>query len=161
MARFTSPGPRCYTKAMIYLGADHGGFRLKERLKQVLARTRRPFVDLGSFKYDAADDYPLIAARVARAVQRHPGSRGLLLCRSGVGVSIVANRYRRIRCVLASEAWGAARARRDEDANVLALPSERLSTNEAISIMNVWFRTTFRNAARDRRRLREIDRAPR
>lgn len=141
---------------MIYLGADHGGFTMKETIKRKLARARIPFIDCGAQSYDRFDDYPLIARTVARAVAGHPRHRGILFCRSGVGVTVVANKVRGIRSVLAEDAWIARRARRDENANILALPAEHLTPAQLWTIITAWRTTRYRGAPRDRRRLRQI-----
>lgn len=141
---------------MLYLGADHGGFRLKERLKRQLARRRIPFSDVGALRYELNDDYPDIARSVAALVARHPRHRGLLVCRSGVGVCIVANKQSGIRAVASESTWNAIRSRRDDDANILCLGADRLTDAQAMAILTAWLRTAFRNAARDRRRLKKI-----
>lgn len=141
---------------LIYLGTDHGGYELKEQIKRKLQTAKLPFKDLGAHQHDPTDDYPLIAAQVARAVSRSSQHRGVLLCRSGVGVNIVANKTKNIRAVQAADVWTAERARRDEDANILSLPADRLSTKDAWKIIRVWLSAPFRNSARDRRRLRQI-----
>ncbi len=141
---------------MIYIGADHGGFKLKEQLKRRLRTAKLPFKDLGAHRLDATDDYPLFAARVARAVSRSDKHRGILLCRSGVGVSVAANKIRGVRATVASDSWMAARARRDDNINVLALPADRLTIGAAWKIVRAFLTTKFRNAARDRRRIRQI-----
>lgn len=141
---------------MLFLGTDHGGFRLKEQLKRALQSHGLRFVDLGAHQLDSRDDYPLIAERVTRAVAKHKANRGILLCRSGVGVNIVANKKRNIRAVQAADVWTAKRARRDEDANILSLSADKLSTKDAWKIIRAWLSAPFRNSVRDRRRLRQI-----
>lgn len=146
---------------MLYLDADHGGFKLKEGLRLRLSRAGIAYRDLGPTRPSRTDDYPIPAQRVARSVSRGPRHRGLLICRSGVGMAIVANKVRGVRAVLAADAWTARRARRDEDANVLALGADRLTAAAAWRIVRAWLTAPFRNAARDRRRLREIQRIER
>lgn len=146
---------------MIYLGSDHGGYKLKETLKRILRKSRIPFRDVGPRRFNSRDDYPPIAARVARAVARDPKHRGILLCRSGVGVCIAANKVKGVRAVLAGDTWIAKRARRDDDANVICLPSERLKPAAAWAVVRAFLRQPFRNAARDRRRLQQIKRLER
>lgn len=143
---------------MLYIGADHGGYKLKELLKHHLEKSRIPFRDLGARSLNPQDDYPPIAQKVARAVARGRRAGGVLLCRSGVGVAIVANKVKGVRAVLAPDAWLATRAKRDEDANVLCLPAERLTAAQAWQIVRAWRAAPFRGAARDRRRLRQIQR---
>jgi len=141
---------------MLYLGADHGGFQLKERLKRRLVRRRLPFIDVGANRYDRDDDYPDIARSVAALVARNPRHRGLLLCRSGVGVCIVANKQPGIRAVSSEGTWTAARSRRDDDTNILCLGADHLTEARALAILSTWLRGKFRNSPRDRRRLKKI-----
>lgn len=141
---------------MIFLGSDHGGFKLKEQLARRLQAAKRPFKDMGAHRLDSSDDYPLIAARVARAVSRGSAHRGILFCRSGVGMSVAANKIRGIRATVATDTWLAGRARRDDDVNVLALPADKLSIAAAWPIVRAFLRTPFRGASRNRRRLRQI-----
>lgn len=143
---------------MLYLGTDHGGFKLKERLKVRLNKSKIAFHDIGAHRFNPRDDYPDFATRVSRLVANSPANRGLLLCRNGVGVCIVANKTPRIRAVIVSESWTAKHSRRDDDANVLCLGADRLSEAEAWRILKVWLETPFRNTARDRRRIQKIHR---
>lgn len=141
---------------MIYLGADHGGYERKEQLKRYLKRQRVRFMDLGPDRLNTDDDYPLIALRVARAVRTNKRHRGILLCRSGVGVSIVANKVPGIRSVLANTPWTARMARRDEDANILSLSAEQLTAAQARRIVRTWLTARFAGFPRYRRRLKQI-----
>ncbi len=141
---------------MLFLGSDHGGFKLKQQLKRKLMQARYDVSDLGAHQLDPDDDYPLIAFRVARAVIRHSSHRGILLCRSGVGAAVAANKINGIRATVATDAWLAGRARRDDDINVLTLPADRLNTAAAWKIVQAFLRTKFRRSPRDRRRLQQI-----
>ncbi|MBI4093052.1 MAG: RpiB/LacA/LacB family sugar-phosphate isomerase [Candidatus Kerfeldbacteria bacterium] len=141
---------------MLYLGTDHGGYKLKEQLKHMLAKAKIPFIDIGARRLDPSDDYPPIAARVARAVTRDQGNRGILLCRSGVGVAVVANKVMGVRATVAPDPWLARRARRDDNINVLALPADRLTAAASWKIIRTFLATRFRNTTRDRRRIRQI-----
>lgn len=141
---------------MLYLGSDHGGFRLKEKLKGNLQRLRIPFTDLGPNRIVPDDDYPLIAKRVALAVQKQAAHRGIVLCRSGVGANIAVNKVRGIRAVNGSDVWTVLRGRRDDNTNVLTLGSERLTSTQTWLIVRAWLTGRFRNASRDRRRFRQI-----
>lgn len=141
---------------MIFLGSDHGGIKLKEQLKHKLQAAKLPFKDMGAYRLNSSDDYPLIAARVAQAVSRDSAHRGILLCRSGVGMSVAANKIHGIRATVATDAWLAGRARRDDDVNILTLPADRLSIAAAWKIVQTFRRTKFRRSSRDRRRRRQI-----
>jgi ribose 5-phosphate isomerase B len=143
---------------MLVLGADHGGYTLKEFLKRVLLKSGHEVFDVGPAKLRSADDYPLIAAEVARRVRRTTGGRGILLCGSGVGMSVVANKFPGIRAVNAWDVKVAIRARKEEDANILVLPAHFVTQAGARAIVQVWLSTPFQRIARYRRRLGEIAR---
>lgn len=140
---------------IICIGADHGGWHLKEQLKRAAFAKRITWHDLGSTALDPGDDYPIVAVKLARRVARTKG-RGVLICRTGVGVCIVANKIRGIRAVTAPTSTIAQRARIDEDANVLCLAGEFLTLEQAKKIIVAWTTTPFSNAARHRRRLQHI-----
>lgn len=143
---------------MIYLGADHGGFKLKERIKAFLAGRGLDAVDMGNELYDPDDDYPDYARRVAEAVAQEPGiHRGVLICRNGIGMSVVANKIPGVRCSHAANIEIARTSRLDDNTNVLALPADHLSESEALAIVDVWLQTPFSGAERHQRRLKKID----
>ncbi len=131
---------------------------MKEYLKRVLRKSGHVVLDVGPERVRAADDYPLIAAEVARRVRRTTGGRGILLCGSGVGMSVVANKFAGIRAVNAWDVKVALRARKEEDANVLVLPAHFLTQAKAADIVRTWLVTPFQRIARYRRRLGEIAR---
>lgn len=143
---------------MIFLGADHGGFPLKERVKVWLRGQGWSVVDLGARRLRPTDDYPLIARRVALAVRRRTGGRGILLCRSGIGMAMVANKVRGVRAVQALSPAVVVRSRREEATNVLALAADWTSLTAAKRLIARWLATPFRPLARYRRRLRQVDR---
>jgi ribose 5-phosphate isomerase B len=143
---------------MLVLGADHGGFALKEYIKRVLLKSGQAIHDVGSDKLKPTDDYPLIAAEVAKLVRRTTGGRGILICGSGVGMSVVANKYAGIRAVNAWDVKVAIRSRKEEDANILVLPAHFVSRANAVKIINAWLETPFQRIQRYRRRLGEIAR---
>lgn len=139
----------------IFIAADHGGWHLKEQLKRAAFAKRIVWHDLGSAKLDLNDDYPAIAAKLARRVARTKG-RGVLICRTGVGVCMVANKTKDIRAAAVPTPTIAQRSRTDEDANVLCLAGEFLTLEQAKKIIAIWVATPFSNAARHRRRLLQI-----
>jgi ribose 5-phosphate isomerase B len=143
---------------MLVLGADHGGYALKEYLKRVLLKNGHEVLDVGPERLHRDDDYPLIAAEVAKRVRRTTGGRGMLLCGSGVGMSVVANKFAGIRAVNAWDVKVVTRARREEDANVLVLPAHFVTRGNAEKIVHAWLATPFQRIARYRRRLGEIAR---
>lgn len=143
---------------MVYLASDHGGYRKKELLGAWLRRRKIDFQDLGPDRRDGSDDYPIWAARLARVVQLDPGSRGILLCRSGVGMALVANKFKGIRAVHGHTAAIARQSRRDEDTNVLSLAADYQSNAQIRSIVRAWLGTDYRPTQRFQRRLRQIAR---
>ena len=143
---------------MIYLGADHRGFKLKEELKKALEKKDYRVMDLGNHRLDEEDDYPDFAAAVAKKVAGDPASRGIVLCGSGVGVDVVANRFKGVRSALAFSVKQAIMSRTDDDTNVLSLAADFMTKRQARKITEVWLRTAFSGAERHRRRIEKIDR---
>lgn len=141
---------------MIYVASDHGGWKQKQALVKALRHRGHDVVDLGPARLDPADDYPVWAARTARLVQRAPKSFGILLCRTGVGMAIVANKFRGIRAAQAGSVTVARRSRQDENANVLSLAADELSTAEIQKIALAWLQAAWRPLPRYHRRLRQL-----
>ncbi|PIQ82435.1 MAG: ribose-5-phosphate isomerase [Candidatus Omnitrophica bacterium CG11_big_fil_rev_8_21_14_0_20_64_10] len=143
----------------IAVGADHGGYLLKRRLLPVLRQAGWQPRDLGC-RSSAPCDYPLYAERVARAVALGRAQRGLLLCKSGGGMGIAANRFPGVRAVVASSAKLARHAREHNDANVLVLGAEGLDFRRARAILTAWLNADFAGG-RHARRLRLIEKIER
>ena len=127
---------------IIAIGSDHGGYRLKEEVKKYLEDKNIEFVDFGC-ESEQSVDYPDIAAKVSNAVQSKKCDQGILICRSGIGMSMVANKFKGIRCALCHNEYTAKYARLHNDANILAMGADDLTTNEAICILRMWFATEF------------------
>jgi ribose 5-phosphate isomerase B len=142
---------------IIYLGSDHRGFELKEYIEKLVRAMGYEAADVGSKDYRADDDYPDIAEEVARKVsQGYENSRGILVCGSGVGVDIVANKFRHVRSALVFNADQAYDSRNDNDSNVLCLGADYLSKDEAKRILVTWLETPFSGEERHERRLQKI-----
>jgi ribose 5-phosphate isomerase B len=142
---------------VIYIGADHNGFNLKESLKDFIRSKGYEVADLGAASYDETDDYPKFAAAVAKQVSLNPGSsRGILICKSGVGVDIVANKFRRVRSALGAAPDQVFDARHDDDVNVLSLASGFLTDADAQKIVELFIETPFAHEERFVRRIDEI-----
>ena len=145
----------------VYLGADHRGFKLKEELKTWLSENKISIKDLGAFEYDPNDDYPLFAQDVAKNVGadllENLESRGIVICGSGVGVDIVANKFKHIRSGLALNVKQVKEARKDDDINILAIPSDFVSEEEAKEIVKIFLKTPFSKEEKKTRRLSEIE----
>lgn len=139
----------------IYLGADHGGFALKEELKTFLGKKGYIFHDLGNYVEDKDDDYPEFAVRVAKSVSLEKGL-GVLVCRSGTGVAIVANKFPDVRAVSAKSVKETEKARQDEDANVLAIGADYVTGKDAKKILKTFLLTQASKKSRHVRRRKEI-----
>jgi len=143
--------------SMIYLGADHGGYQLKEQVKQWLEEWSMPYQDLGAKQLDPEDDYPDFALEVAKQVARAPQhNRGILACRSAAGMVIAANKVKGIRAVAPLTATAAQHAREHNDANVLGLSGDWLDTAAAQTVVYSWLTTSFSKESRHQRRLDKI-----
>jgi RpiB/LacA/LacB family sugar-phosphate isomerase len=143
---------------MLYIGSDHGGYDLKEDIKKFLDLHSLKYVDVGPKDLDPQDDYPKFSADLGREVAKDPESnRGILMCRSGQGVCIVANKIRGIRAATAWNEKVAEASVKDDNANVLCLPSDYISTEAAEGIVLAWLNTQFSGEERHRRRLAEIE----
>ena len=140
----------------IYLGADHAGFALKDKIKSDLIKNKFLVEDL-SKDFVKGDDYPKHAFRVSRAVRQNTGTKGILVCGSGLGMSIAANRIRGIRAVEAYDLYTAKMSRIDEDSNVLCLRSRKFLEKENLKIVHAWLKTNFSNKKRHKRRINELD----
>ena len=140
----------------VALGADHRGFALKEELKRWLAARGHEVIDLGPASADRVD-YPDYAFKVADAVVRHQADRGVLICSTGIGMSIAANKVRGVRAALADSVRLARLSREHNDANVLCLGADFVSAAEARRIVGVWLRTEFAGG-RHERRVRKLGR---
>jgi len=141
---------------MIYLGSDHGGYELKEVIKKDLQDRGEAVEDLGASD-DTPSDYPEYAYAVAEKVTDDNENRGILFCRSGQGMAIVANRIKGIRVALAWNKEVAVESRKDNDSNVLSLPADYVSEDEARAIVTAWLETPFSSEPRHQHRIDEID----
>ena len=139
----------------IAIGSDHGGYRLKEEVKKYLDEKDIEFVDLGC-EGEEAVDYPDIATAVAKEVQGKKCDQGILICRSGIGMSIVANKFKGIRCALCHNEYTAKYARLHNNANILAMGADDLTTGEAVCILRMWLATSF-EGGRHEERIKLID----
>ncbi len=125
----------------IYIGSDHAGFELKNKLKIFFKKYKT--IDLGNKKYDKNDDYPIFAARVALKVASEKNSKGILVCGSGEGVCITANKIKGIRAAVAEHVKDAYLARKDDDVNVLCLAGRTTNLEKAKKIIKKFLETEF------------------
>ena len=143
---------------MIYIGADHRGFKLKEEIKKFLAEKNYQFEDMGNFAYDPNDDYTDFAKLVAQKVSEKPEeNKGILICGSGVGVDIAANKFNGVRSALADDIQTAKQSRAHDDTNVLSLPADEVDFTLAQKIITVWLETSFSNGEKYKRRINKIE----
>lgn len=142
----------------IFLASDHGGFELKNQVSDYLRiGTSYEVQDLGPTQFDPSDDYPQFAFAVATAVVELPASRGILLCRSGAGMAIAANKLQGARAAVATTISAARHARQHNDANILVLGGDDLGTaQQANQIVSAFLDTAFSDEPRHRRRLQQI-----
>ena len=145
---------------MIALACDHGGFDLKEAAIEVLKELGLEYRDFGTHDRKSVD-YPVYGARAARAVSSGECDRGIILCGTGVGIGITANKVPGIRCVTCSDTYSARMSRLHNNANMLALGSRVLGTELAKDILRIWLTTDFSDEQRHRDRVEMIARVER
>ncbi len=140
----------------IYLGADHRGFELKEHLKLWLIEEEYEVVDCGNVKYDPEDDFTDFSFAVAEKVQQDPQSRGIVICGSGAGVNIAANKVKGIRASTGINADEVRYARKHDDLNVLAISAEYSDFEQAKKMIIIFLTTPFQPEEKYVRRLDKI-----
>lgn len=142
---------------IIYIGADHRGFNLKERIKPFLHDLGYECFDVGNAKYDEKDDYPDFAVAVAKKVSAEPDrDRGILICGSGVGVDVVANKHKDVRSALAISTDQIFDARHDDNVNILSLAADFVAEEDALKIVRIFLETPFAGDGRFKKRLEKI-----
>ena len=141
---------------MIYLGADHRGFELKEKIKEWLLEWRYEYEDDGALEYDRNDDYPDFAKSVALKVSQNQELRGILICGSGVGVAIAANKIKNIRAGTAINSEQIKDSVSDENTNVLAISADYFSEEQAKEIAKSFLEAKFSGEERHVRRINKI-----
>ena len=143
----------------ILLGADHNGYEYKQKLLAVLQRSGHEVVDLSAETPKPDDDFPTFAGRVVHEIlaDSDPDTKGILICGSGQGMCMAANRFKGIRASLCWNIEEARAARNDDDSNVLCLAARYLSIEETEAIVNTWLSTPFAGAARFKRRINQLD----
>lgn len=146
------------TMARIIIGSDHAGFLLKEAIKQYLADKGYAITDVGTDSTEPVD-YPDFAAKVANRVSAGGFDRGILVCGSGAGMTIVANKFPHIRAALCLDVETARLSRLHNDTNILVLAGRRTETELAKSITQMWLNTEFEGGRHQRRidKIREIE----
>ncbi len=140
---------------MIYIASDHKGFELKKEISRILDRLGQEFKDLGPEKYDREDDYPKFAFNVAEKVSKSK-NLGILLCGTGIGMSIAANKVKGVRAGLVSDDFEAMRAKKHDNINILVLSTEHGEDINYELIIKTWLETEFSKEPKYLRRIKEI-----
>jgi len=139
----------------LVIGCDHAAFGLKETIKQFLVKAGHEVEDVGAFDTSSVD-YPQIGRKVASQVAQGLYERGILLCGTGLGMSMVANRYAHVRAALCNDLFSASMSRQHNDANILVLGGRVIGDVLAIEIVKTWMETPF-EGGRHQRRLDQFD----
>ena len=140
---------------MIAIGSDHGGYKLKEEIRKYLEEKEIEYTDCGTFNEESVD-YPEIAQTVASEVQDGHAEKGIIICRSGIGMSMVANKFKGIRCAKCNDEQEAKFSRMHNNANMLALGADYMDISKAIRIVRTWIATEF-EGGRHETRVKMID----
>ena len=141
---------------MIAIGSDHGGFELKEKLMEHLSERGLEYTDFGTYS-SASCDYPVYAKAVANAVASGECDRGIIICGTGIGVSMTANKVRGIRAALCGDCFSAEATRQHNDANVLCMGARVVGEGLALKIADTFLDTPFSNDERHIRRISMIE----
>lgn len=141
----------------IILGADHGGFTLKEEIKKWLSELHYEVRDVGAAGLDPEDDFVGYAESVAEEVAGDETARGLLFCRNGYGMMIAANRFQGVRCGEAFDIEAVRRGRTDDDINCLSVPADYVKNNDIKKMIEVFLKTNFSGEERYKRRLWKLE----
>ena len=141
---------------MIALGCDHGGYELKQEIKKHLDEQNISYIDYGCDSLESTD-YPIYAKKVARAIQSGECDKGILICGTGIGISITANKFKGIRAALCSDCFSAEATRLHNDANILAMGGRVVGPGHALKIVGTFLKTPFSGDERHMRRIRQIE----
>ncbi len=141
---------------MIALGSDHGGYGLKQEVKAYLDEKKIPYKDYGCDS-EASCDYPIYAKKVAHAVAEGECEKGILICGTGIGISIAANKVPGIRAALCHDCFSAEMTRQHNDANILAMGARVVGPGHALKIVDTFLNTPFSNDERHIRRIAMIE----
>lgn len=139
----------------IAIGCDHGALALKNKLISHLEKAGYEVKDFGTYTSDSCD-YPDYAGAAAKAVASGECQKGIVLCTTGIGVSIAANKVRGIRCALLTDTWSAKMTRLHNDTNMMALGAGVVGENQALEIADTWLNTEFSGEARHQRRIQKV-----
>lgn len=141
---------------MIAIGSDHGGYDLRVQVMKHLEERGIEYIDMGCPDKSSCD-YPVYGKKVAEAVQSGKCEKGIVICTTGIGISITANKFKGIRCALCSDSVSAELTRLHNDANVLAIGAGIVGANLAMKIVDTFLDTEFSGEERHARRIRQIE----
>ena len=141
---------------MIALGSDQGGFELKKEIIAYLEKNQIAYHDYGSYD-EKSVDYPIYGKLVAKAVQSGECEKGILICGTGIGISITANKFKGIRCALCSDCFSAEATRLHNDANIVAMGGRVVGPGLAVKIVDTFLNTPFSGEERHVRRISQIE----
>ncbi len=141
---------------MIAVGSDHGGYDLKMRVIGYLKQNNIEYKDFGCYSKDSCD-YPVFGKAVAKAVAKGECEKGIVVCTTGIGISMAANKVKGVRCALCGDTYSAKMTRLHNDANVLALGGEIVGGNLAIDIVETFLNTEFSGEEKHIRRVNLLD----
>lgn len=128
---------------MIAIGADHGGYKLKEEIKKYFDEIGIEYIDYGT-ESEERTDYPIYASKVALAIKEKQCEKGILVCRCGAGMTIAANKYKGIRAASVTDVETARAAKADDDINIITLAGDHITISETINIIRTWLATEFK-----------------
>jgi len=151
-----SKSPKEISKMRVIIGADHAGFALKEIVKEEIEVAGYQVIDVGAYKYDKDDDYPDFAEAVGRALVAGEGERGLLICGSGVGACIAANKIKGVRACLCHDIYSAVQGVEHDDMNILCLGGLIVGPELAHKLVTGYLNAEFFGTGRFQRRVDKI-----
>ena len=139
----------------VALGSDHGGYNIKEAVKEYLEEIEVEYKDFGTFSTDSVD-YPDVAIPVAKSIANQEYDRGILICGTGIGMSITANKFSGVRAALCHDLFSAKATREHNDSNLLTMGERVIGQGLALEIVKLWLETEF-NGGRHLRRVNKIN----
>ena len=141
---------------MLFIGADHAGFKLKEFIKKYLIKEGISFADVGALKEVPDDDYPDFALKLSKAVAKNKGSKGILICGTGVGMCIAANKVKGIRAANVYDEYTAKFSRAHNDVNVVCLRGREVDFKKSLELLKIWLNAKFSGEKRHLKRINKI-----
>lgn len=145
------------TSMKLFIGSDHRGFPLKNRLTAWLRDRGHEVIDCGNTVLDPDDDFTTYAKSVAQNISEHPQARGIVICGSGTGVTVAANRIKGVRAALGLSPLQVSASRQEDDVNILSIASDFTKESEAEALVTAFLETSFLSQDRYRKRIQNLD----